>query len=127
MHNYEGIEKREFIRVRYDASIRVKVFTEDKLNQIDACYAKNISAGGILFESKEILDVGTLLVLNLDISTLSNVIEMDDSIVQVKDKIVARVVRIEEFDNKYDIGVCFLRKESRHERKITKIINLIEV
>ena len=126
---YEGIEKREFLRVDYNAKVNIDVLEEDRLRTIPDSFTKNVSACGLLVESDVSFAIGQTIVVRLDLHTLSNVIEIDDSVIEVSGCMLARVVRIEEYvvERKFGLGLCFLRKqELENETEVDRIVQLID-
>ena len=115
----EPAERRVYPRLDVQFNIRYKVF-KSKEELLKRGYApeyinstKNISAGGLLFESNETIAVGAILEL---------VIELPDG--QESIECLARVVRVKEIEiNKsYDIGACFLDITSAQRAKLEKYI-----
>lgn len=129
MVSYDGIEKREFLRIEYDAPINYRIWELEKVQSMPLGAAKNISACGILFSVKKHLDVGTILVLKLDDHTLGDIVEIDDSVLEMNSNVLGRVVRVEEVvpDKNFELGVCFIRKdEASDDEDIQKILKAIE-
>lgn len=125
---YQGIEKREFLRVDYTSQVDVRVFQKDELQVIPVGYTKNVSACGLLFESDVSFPMGSILVVNLDLNTLSNVIEMDASVIEVEGSLLARLVRVEEYvsDKSFGLGLCFIRKqELSDEDDVAQIVKIL--
>lgn len=98
-------ERRSYQRLNSKVNLRYKVFksqgellrrgfTPEQLS-----VTKDISAGGLLFFSNEVLPIGSILELNLELPNGGESIEC-----------LARVVRVEEIEEEknYHIAVCFL-------------------
>ncbi len=116
MENFEGLEKRQFLRVDYYASISFELCKDGDLDAVGQGLAKNISSCGILFCSKNAASVGTFLVISLDLHTLTDLVEIDDRVVQEDGKLLGKVVRVEEVisNKEYDIGVCLVTSDEYH-------------
>ena len=90
--------KRRYIRVDFIADIQVQVVEpNNKIGTLGAT-SKNLSSGGILFESKYPIDIDTKVQLRIPTGTAAEPLV-----------VVGDVVRIEKSNaSKYDIGVSFL-------------------
>lgn len=109
-------ERRTFFRYRYENPIHYKVLNtpstknDSGANPIDAV-SKNLSASGILFTSKHLLQISSVLELELDYRTSRICQEIEESALIINNKLLGKVVRIEEGENGlYDIGVAFIKK-----------------
>lgn len=122
----EEIEpKRTYERLRYRVPLSYSLYkTSLDSDKIPPRYgrtyksiAKDISAGGILFEAKEPLPVGAIIKLILEMTSLQKKIEC-----------LVRIVRIEEireggkYTGRYNIGVCFLDMSSADKAIIDKFV-----
>ena len=72
---------------------------------------KDISAGGLVFISNEIMPVGSIVEIKIEISHESGCIEC-----------TARVERAEKKDDAYEIAVCFLDLTSADRRKLDAFV-----
>ena len=90
-------ERRKYIRLEYPFFVKYKPHVGPVSD--DLFMTKNISAGGILFEVKEKLNISEMLDLTIDIPS------SDEHIM-----VTGRVVWIEELDSmgRYDVGVKFI-------------------
>lgn len=90
--------KRRYIRVDFIADIQVQVVDPNsKMGTLDTT-SKNLSAGGILFESKYPIDIDTKVQLRIPTDPSAEPLV-----------VVGDVVRIEKSNvSKYDIGISFL-------------------
>ena len=72
--------------------------------------------------------VGQLIALNLDPHTLTDIVEIDDSVISLEQKVLGRVVRVEEVhpDRRYDLGVCFIRAEADTDEEVKNVIQLLQ-
>ncbi|OED36752.1 hypothetical protein AB834_02600 [PVC group bacterium (ex Bugula neritina AB1)] len=127
MSIHDGIEKREFFRVPYESEIEIKIFRQNQLDKLPPGSSKNISACGLLLETDVSFPVGKILVLKLDLPTLSNLIEFDKSVIQSQNHLLGRTVRIEEYiaDKKFGLGICFLKRYELTDDKNSDIISIL--
>ena len=112
-----GKDRRVFIRLDNTINIRYKVFRSDDelirrgVHPEEFSVTKNISAGGLLFISTEMLAPGAIMELNMDLPNSDESIEC-----------LARVVRVEDVGSKYDIGVCFLDLTGAQRARLEKYV-----
>ncbi len=115
-----GEERRIFLRLDCDhvaVFYRViKVGTQESLSTTlteERTLSKNISAGGILFYSNELIIAGSILELRFQIPASEDRIEC-----------LARVVRCEkiEVEGIYEVGSCFLDLSAKDRAKLERFI-----
>ncbi len=129
MKTYKRLERREFLRVDFETSVKYSVCSDEQVTSAASGLTKNISASGILFTTNQKLDVGTYIAISLDKHTLTDVVEIDDSVIVVDSKLLGKVVRTEELvaDKKYDIGISFLRSDSEdYDDEVAQIISILK-
>lgn len=121
-------ERREFFRLNFKTP--VNFITADSLtNQQKAKQglSSNVSQSGILFQTQnEPPKVSTLVWMDLDLRTLQICREIEKKALVHNNRILGRVVRVEESaatDDSYDVGVCFLTEEQRSDRNVQKLLN----
>ena len=93
-------DNRRFLRIKFNRSIKVKQLGFNRTHTLSG-KSKNIAIGGILFENKEPISIGTKIQVNIPI---------------VKDSepvlLIGTVVRVEALGpDKYDIGMILSFKE----------------
>ena len=126
-NNYAGIERREFFRYRYEKPIHYKVVNSAKdknhASKLMNAVSKNLSASGILFASKFLPEISSILVLDLDYRTTRVCQEIEERALILNDKLLGKVVRIEETDDGfYDVGVAFVKKSDTLPKDITNLV-----
>ena len=91
-------ERRKYIRLEYPFLVKYKPHV-GPVPENDLSMTKNISAGGILFEVKERLNISEVLDLVIDVPSSDKLIEA-----------TGKVLRIGKLDSKgrYDVGVKFI-------------------
>jgi hypothetical protein len=115
----EVTDRRIYIRLDNSINIRYKVFRSlDELAKRgfkpeEFSVTKNISAGGLVFISNEVLPLGTILEMYIDLPYEEETIQC-----------LARVVRVEDLgkNNKYDIAVCFLDMTGAQRARLDKYV-----
>ncbi len=124
----DQVERRKYIRIDMQSVVKCEEFSipRDLSTQSDAVY-KNISAGGILFESDKKYGVGDVLRLEISASGwekyVSEFYKPDKLSISSPIIAVARVVRIEDIGNgKYDIGISLVGIDEEHRRALDKYI-----
>ena len=111
-------EKREFLRHNCAVPVHFRILLSPKHNSsatklVDGI-SKNLSASGILFKSDNLPDISSILELELDYRTTGICQEIEESALTINNKLVGKVVRIEEVeDGKYNIGVAFIKRSER--------------
>ncbi len=117
MHNdHPDKERRAFFRYRYENPIQYKILNTPKSENTSGAVpvgavSKNLSASGILFSSKHLPQMSSILELELDYRTSQICQEIEESALIINNKLLGKVVRIEEGENGYyDIGVAFIKK-----------------
>ena len=114
-NEYQGKDKREFFRYNYEKDVHYKVVNANKdkssVSKLIDAVSKNLSASGILFTTGSIPEISSVLVLDLDYRTTRICQEIEDRALILNDKLIGKVVRIEDNeDGRYNIGVAFVKK-----------------
>lgn len=112
--------KRAYQRLNSKVNLRYKVFKSQGelvkrgFTPEELSVTSNISAGGLLFFSDEVLTIGSILELNLELPGSA-----EDAI-----ECLARVARVEEIDQerKYSIAVCFLDITGAQRGRLNKFV-----
>ncbi len=111
-------EKRIFERLVVNVPVHWKKYSLDKKAEKSpvtefATVIHNISAGGLVFLTKEFISIGSILELRIDLPQ------------ELPLNCLARVVRLEEMevDSKYSIAVCFLGVSGAERARLNKFIS----
>jgi c-di-GMP-binding flagellar brake protein YcgR len=115
-------EKRIYQRLPNRIHLSYKVFktqeeiTKRGISPEALSVTKNISAGGILFISKDNLAVGSILEVKIELPDDEKPIEC-----------LARVVRVEDTgqDNNFDIALCFLDITSAQRARLDRFVETV--
>ncbi len=126
MNEFEGSDRREFLRYEYAKPLHFSIVSSPKdrnstPNLVNAI-TKNLSASGILFQTKEIPDIASLLILDLDFKTAKICREIERRAMIINNKLLGKVVRIEDSENGMcDVGVAFVTKDSSVSEDLKKL------
>ena len=113
---FSGRNRREFLRYRYEKPIHYSMVSSVKDNNPIAeslikAVTKNLSASGILFTTDNVPELSSVLILDLDYRTTRICKEIEENALIVNNKLLGKVVRIEDNDNGMcDVGVAFIKK-----------------
>ncbi len=115
---YVGRDRREFLRYEYESPVRYnEIDTAREKNPVSnliEAVSKNLSASGISFTTRKAPTISSILVLDLDCRTARVCQEIENRALVVKNKILGKVVRIENNENGFfDVGVAFITKTNR--------------
>lgn len=125
----EGSDKREFFRLPEEFKVTFKPL-EFPLGDrpVKESTVKDVSAGGILFESKVYYELGTVLQLEVNLEGWYR--HRSSFFKSTKEKaleplsVIGEVVRVEKFDDDtYDIGVKFTNVYDDDQKSLLKFIN----
>lgn len=133
MRESTGKDKREFFRYAYSKPMKYSPLNIPKgskfVIKLVNAMSKNLSAAGILFTT-EVLKapvIASLLVLDLDYRTASICKEIEGRALILENKLIGRVVRIEDNgDDTLGIGVAFVTKSDPMAKGMKNIENLIK-
>ncbi|MBN2453257.1 MAG: PilZ domain-containing protein [Candidatus Omnitrophica bacterium] len=125
--NSNYTEKREFLRSRFDRPVdfRILVSPNDPIpaSNLVKGISRNLSASGILFASDHLPAISSVLALDLDYRTTNICREIEEHALIIDNKLIGKVVRIEEKDDSgYDIGVAFIKKGDRIQAQIKNLL-----
>ena len=128
-----GKEKREFLRYDHGTPISFSMLNSPKEKSFSAdlidAISQNLSASGLLFVTKvqQVPDISSLLILDLDYRTASICQEIEKRALIVDNKILGRVVRIEDNeDGTCGVGVAFVTKTDPLKEDVKDIANYLK-
>jgi len=126
-NDYPLTDRREFFRYKLEQPIRFNVVEQPQGRAITAALAgavtKNLSASGILFASTFLPQLSSILALDLDFRTTQICKEIEENALIVNNKIVGKVVRIEDNeDGCYNVGVAFIKKSDSLPGEILSLV-----
>ena len=120
-------DKREFLRHRCDKPVNFKILLSPKdkghLSESISGISKDLSASGILFASSKLPEIASIIALDLDYRTTNICREIEGEALIINNRLIGKVVRIEENDDgTHDIGVAFLKKSEAIPREISDLL-----
>ncbi len=123
--NFMGVEKREFFRYRHEKPANFKEISgsANDVSGLEKAVTKDLSASGMLFTSEYPPRLSSIIALDVDYRTSMLCEEIEDRALILNNKLVGKVVRIEDNDNgSYDIGVAFIKKSDRIPQDVLDLI-----
>lgn len=120
-------DKREFLRYRCDKPLHFKILLSPKDNssasKLLSGISKNLSISGILFASNNCPDISSVLALDLDYRTTGICREIEENTLIIGNKLIGKVVRIEEKDGgAYNVGAAFIKKSDQISPEIIELL-----
>ena len=116
-----GRERRKHERITYHAPCRYEIGSREKPSKIlesGTSFVKNISLGGLLIEMLKLIDVNSLIDLEVVIPTANQPIRAQARVVWVN--------KVEEDGGRYNVGMCFTDISLEDRDKISSIKKRIE-
>jgi len=126
-NNYNGIERREFVRMDYMSPLAFKVCKKKTLSTLLDGYTSDISKGGLLCRMNERVKKGDIIWLSFDRGTLGICEEIDRRSLIYQNGIIGKVVRIEpREDNAFNVGIQFITRQEKNLSNIYPKIHFLE-
>ncbi len=124
---YPGREKREFFRYKHEKPVyyrNVGVPSRGgKAAKSLQAISKNLSATGLLFTTELVPELSSVVIIELDYRTSQICREIETKAMILDNKLVGKVVRIEEAgEGLYDIGVAFIKKSESISPELKSMI-----
>jgi hypothetical protein len=119
------MNKREFFRYRHEQPAQFKeVMPKNReVSDIVGAVTKNLSASGMLFTSEYPPRLSSVIVLDVDYRTTRLCEEIEEHALILNNRLLGKVVRIEDNDNgSYDIGVAFIKKSDNLPEDIITLV-----
>jgi len=131
VNEYKGVERRQFLRIDYEKPLHfsmAKPFEDKKsASALTNAFSKNISGCGILFSTKEVPELSSLLLLDIDYQTAQVCQEIEGYAMIMNNKLLGKVVRIEDLeDGIYAVGVAFVTKGEKLSEDIKTLVDKAE-
>jgi diguanylate cyclase (GGDEF)-like protein len=109
-----SIDKRQFVRIDFAGEIKVQPLGKWVGQSQVPAKGKDLSLSGILFHTENPMEIGTKIQLEVPIPTKDNPIIL-----------VGTVVRVEVFENYYDIGVSFVQLQGADRKELSTFLNVL--
>lgn len=114
--NYQGPERRQFLRLEYIKPLVCKVCKPETISRILHGYTRNVSQAGLLCHISEAVNKNDILWLAFDRATLKICQELEKHCFIYQAGVIGKVVRVEaREDATYDVGVQFITREEHKE------------
>jgi len=123
---YAGSERRQFVRLDYVMPLDFKVCKRKTISKLLAGYTSDISQEGLLCTIKDKVNKNDILWLSFDRSTLNICEELEKRILIYQNGVIGKVVRIENKNNDYLVGVKFITREEKNLTHIYPKVYFIE-
>ncbi|MFA5143533.1 MAG: PilZ domain-containing protein [Candidatus Omnitrophota bacterium] len=124
-NDYAGKDKREFFRYRHEGPALFKEVSKSNNTVSDTAQAitRNLSASGMLFTSQYPPRLSSIIILEIDYRTTRLCEEIENRALILNNKLLGKVVRIEDNDNgSYDIGIAFVKKSESLPQDVLTLI-----
>lgn len=107
---FTGEERREFLRLPYEHPLKFNICRKGLIKELQIGVTKNVSQNGMLFKAKTAPAIDAIILIETDLKTLSNCIEVEDALVELNGRIMGKVVRvIPSEEASCEVGVQFIR------------------
>lgn len=125
--DFKGKDRRDFLRYAYESPIQYNEIDwsreKDPVSKLVEAISKNLSASGISFFTKKAPQIASIVVLDLDYRTARVCEEIEKHALIVNNKLVGKVVRIENNENGFfDVGVAFVTKSNRISDYVKELV-----
>lgn len=126
-NNYQGPERREFLRLDYISPLAYKVCNPQTISKLLEGYTVNVSNSGLLCKIKEKVKVEDILWLSFDKNVLIVCEELEKRSLIYQNGVIAKVVRIDKKENgTFNVGVKFLTREEKNLTNIYPKIHFLQ-
>ncbi|HPS20120.1 MAG TPA: PilZ domain-containing protein [Candidatus Omnitrophota bacterium] len=126
-------ERRKYVRLPEHCVLKCEKLTTGELfggtveqHHIEGV-TKNISAGGVLLETKEPFKLGEIIKMEIALpgwEKFKSEFYKTDSVSRSHPLVVlGKVVRVETFGDKYDMGICFVAIDEGHRWAVLKYVS----
>ena len=111
--SWSADERREFFRVEFRNAVKFRMIQENE-SALKLGTSEDISQSGLLFKTRVLPPLSSVLWMDLDLRTLKICQEIENRALVYENGLLGRVVRVEEDPEEskvYNVGVCFIRKD----------------
>ncbi len=123
---YEGDERREFLRLPYENPLKFTLCRKGLIQELQIGITKNVSQNGMLFNSRISPPLSSIILIETDLKTLSNCIEVEDALVELNGRIMGKVMRVVPSNGGlYEIAVQFIRVGEESNREVSSAMQLV--
>lgn len=127
-HGQAGKESRTYLRVSFNNSLQFKICSTQFLSEFHVASAQNISQSGLCFSSEKDPAVGTIIMIQTDLKTLSHCIKVENMLFEMEGSILGKVVwtrasRLKQ--DRFDVGVAFVKLEEADQPEVREAVGLL--
>ncbi len=110
-----NLERREYVRISVELSIEYRILTQEEFKPKFPALAKpkDISAGGLLFETKESIPIGNFLDVKIHLHNFDF-------------EVIATVVRKVKINDRYQTGIKFINLNKEAKNRLAKYLSEFE-
>jgi len=117
--SFNGIDKRQFVRLDYSTPLAYKVCKEETVSKLLKGYTSNVSEAGLLCNIKDRVNKDDILWLSFDRATLNICEELEKRSLIYQNGVIGKVARVDHKNNgSYDVGIQFLVREEKNVSNI---------
>jgi uncharacterized protein YqgV (UPF0045/DUF77 family) len=125
--HHKDKERREFFRYGCDKPVKFTIVPTARDGRSGSKFldgvSKNLSASGILFTSKLLPEISSIVALKLDYRTTNICSEIEEHALIIDNVLVGKVVRIDDNnDGTYNIGVAFMKRSGDVPPEIRNLV-----
>ncbi|MDP2905356.1 MAG: PilZ domain-containing protein [Candidatus Omnitrophota bacterium] len=124
---YVGAERRQFIRLDFEAPLSFKVCKKETVTRLLSGYTSNVSETGLLCKITEKVNIDDILWLAFDRGTLSICSELEKNALIYQSGVIGKVVRIIPGDlGDFEVGISFVTREEANLTHIYPKVHFLE-
>ncbi|MFA4984379.1 MAG: PilZ domain-containing protein [Candidatus Omnitrophota bacterium] len=125
--NYQGPERRNFIRLDFVKPLAYKICKKETIEKLLQGYTANISQTGLFCNLEDKIKLDDILWLSFDRDTLSICHDMERRSVIYQNGIIGKVVRSQTHDDgSCEVGVQFITREEKNKPETASAIELLK-
>lgn len=117
--NYDGQERREFVRIEYATPLAYKVCRKETVSKLLQGYTSDVSQSGLLCKIGEKVNKDDIIWLSFDRAVLGICEEIEKRVFIYQNGIIGKVARVETLTpGTFDVGVHFIIREEKNNTNI---------
>jgi c-di-GMP-binding flagellar brake protein YcgR len=125
--DYNGRERRKFVRLNYLAPLAYKVCKKSTISKILKGYTSNISQSGLLCNIRDKVKKNDIMWVSFNREMLGICTDLETRSLVYQNGIVGKVVRTKHKRNgSYDVGIQFITREEKNLTHIYPKVYFLE-
>ncbi|MFA5114710.1 MAG: PilZ domain-containing protein [Candidatus Omnitrophota bacterium] len=126
-NNYQGQERRNFIRLDFVKPLAYKICKKETIEKLLQGYTANISQTGLFCNLQDKIKLDDIIWLSFDRDTLSICHDLERRSVIYQNGIIGKVVRSQlRDDGSCEVGVQFITREEKNKLEAASAIELLK-